>query len=103
MGNHSPDTQLSTHTGTVLIPNEIRPDGISWSDCPPDLSELIADEHDITHVSCFTINPRGCRKHPVNIARIAFKGQDLLDRLYIGGALYKVKPFTPPPFPTRHC
>ena len=82
MGNHSlsPDTQLNTPTGTVPIPNEICPD----SDCS-DLSELIADKHDIAYVSCFTINPRGRRKHPVNITRIAFKGQDLPDRVYIGG------------------
>ena len=68
-----PDTRLNTPTGTVLIPNEICPDGVSWSDCSPDLSKLIADEHDITHVFCFTIIPRGRRKHPVNIARIVFK------------------------------
>ena len=37
-----PDTQLNTRTGTVLIPNEICPDGVSWSDCSPDLSEMIA-------------------------------------------------------------
>ena len=91
-----PDTQLNTCTGTVLIPNEIWPDGISWSDCSPELTELIADEHDITHVSCFTINSRGHRKHPVNIARIAFEGQDLPDRVYIGGTFYKVKPYISP-------
>ena len=37
----SPDTQLNTRTGTVLIPNEICPDGFSWSDCSPELIELI--------------------------------------------------------------
>ena len=75
----SPDIQLNT-PGTILFPNEICPDGVSWSDCSPDLSELIADEHDITHVSCFTINPHGHCKHPVNIARIVFKGQYLPDK-----------------------
>ena len=55
----SPDTQLNTHTDTVLIPNETCPDGVGWSDCSPD---LIADEHDIAHVSCFIINPHGHRK-----------------------------------------
>ena len=43
----SPDTQFNTHTGAVLVPNEICPDGISWSD----LFELVAEEHDIAHVS----------------------------------------------------
>ena len=92
----SSDTQLNTRTGTILIPNEICPDGVSWSDRSPDLSELIAGKHDITHVSCFTINPHGCCKHPVNIARIAFKGQDLPDSAYIGGAFCKVKPYILP-------
>ena len=96
----SSDTQLDICIGTLLIPNEICPDGISWFDGSPDLSELIADEHDIAHVSCFTINPRGCRKHPVNIARIAFKRQDLPDWVYIGLAFYKVKPYT---LPAHQC
>ena len=69
----SHDAQLYTHTGIVLIPNEICSDGVSWCDCSTDLFELIADKHDIAHVSCFTINPCGHRKHPVNIAIIAFK------------------------------
>ena len=43
---------------------------------------------------------RDCHKRPVNIARIAFKGQDLPDRIYIGGTFYKVKPYI---LPTRQC
>ena len=43
------------------------------------------------------VDPRGRRKHPMNIATIAFKGQNLPDRVYIGGAFYnKVKPYIPP-------
>ena len=99
----SPDTQLNTRTGTILIPNEICPDSISWSDCFPDLFELIADDHDIAHVSCFTINPRGRPKYSVNIARIAFKGQNLPDRVYLGGAFYKVKPYIPHPRQCQNC
>ena len=68
----------------------------SWSDCSSDLFELIADEHNIAHVSCFTINPRGHHKYPVNIARIAFKGQELPDSIYIGGVFYNIKPYIPP-------
>ena len=105
MRNHSQCFLIlkNTLTGTVPIPNEICPDGVSWSDCSPDLFELIANEHDITHVSCFIINPRGCRKHPINIARIAFKGQDLPDRVYIGGTFYKVKPYIPPCCQCQNC
>ena len=89
----SPNIQLNTRTGTVLISNEICPVVISWCDCSLDLFELIADEHDITHVSCFTIDPCGRCKHPVNIATIAF----------IGGAFFKVKPYIPPPHQCRNC
>ena len=75
----SSDTQLNTCTGTVLIPHEICTVSISWLDCSSDLIELIADEHDIAHVSCFTVNLRGHHKYPANIAKITFKGQDLPD------------------------
>ena len=59
--------------------------------------ELIADEHDIARVSYFTINPHGGCKYPVNIAKITFKGQDLPDSIYIGGAFCKIKPYISPP------
>ena len=63
-----------------------------------DLFELIAYEHDIAHVFCFTINPRGSYKYLVTIARIAFKGQDLPD-----GAFCKVKPYIPPSRQCQNC
>ena len=46
----SSDTQLNTHTGTVLIPHEICPVGVSWPDYSTELFELIADNHDFAHV-----------------------------------------------------
>ena len=54
-------------------------------------------------MSCFTINPRGRHKHPVNIATIAFKGQDLPDMVYIGVTFYKVKPYIYPPCQCQNC
>ena len=92
----SSDTQFKTRTGTVLIPSEICPMGVSLPDCSFDLLELIADKHDTVHVSCFTINPRGCRRYSANIAKTTFKGQDLPDSVYIGGTFCKVKPYIPP-------
>ena len=47
-------------------------------------SELIADKHDIAHVSCFTINPCGSRRFPANITKITFEGEDLPDNVNIG-------------------
>ena len=99
----SPDNQLNTRTGTVLIPNEIWPDGISLPDCSSAPFELIANEHDIAHVSCFTINPHGCHKYPINIAGIAFKGQDLPDSVYIGGTFCKMKTYIPLPCQCQNC
>ena len=55
---------------TVLTPHEIRPVGIIWNNCPSNFFELIADEHDIAHVCCFTVNPCGHCKYPANIAKI---------------------------------
>ena len=55
-----------------------------------DLFELIADEHDIAHVSCFTVNPCDCCKYPANIAKITFKGQDL-GSACTGGTFCKAK------------
>ena len=98
-----PSVSWYLRTGTVLIHNEIWPDSVSWCDCSPHLSELIADQHDITHVSCFTINPRGRHEHPVNIATIAFKWQDLPDSVYIGGAFYRIKPYFPPLLQCQNC
>ena len=105
MGNHFlyPLILNLTLVLVLFLPNEICPDSISWSDYSPDLYELIADEHEIAHVSCFTIISRGRYKYPVNIARIAFKGQDLPDRVYIGGAFFKVKPYIPPPHQCQNC
>ena len=57
----STDTQLNTHTGRIFI------------------------THDIVRV-----NPRGLCKYQANIAKITFKGQDLQDSLYIGGAFCKL-------------
>ena len=62
--------------------------GISWPDCS---TELIADEHDIAHVSCFTVNPR-----------LHCMYQQILQKLHsnppnIGGAFNKVKPDIPLP------
>ena len=74
----SPDTQLSTHTNTILIPNEIYPVGVSWPNCYSDIFELIADDHDIVHVSYFIIKPR---KYPAYIAKITFKRQGLPDTI----------------------
>ena len=82
----SPDTQLNTRTGTVLIPNKTCPVDVSWPDCYFDLFELIADKLDITHVSCFIINPRGCSRYPATIAKNTFKGENLPDSVYIGEA-----------------
>ena len=62
------DTELNTRIGTILIPNEICPDGVSWPDGSSDLLKVIAYEHDIAHVSYFAINPCGHRKYPINIA-----------------------------------
>ena len=42
------------------------------------------------------VKPRGCYKYAANITKITFKGQDLPDRVYIGGAFCKVKPYIPP-------
>ena len=78
-----PDIQLNTRTGTVLISDEICSGSISWPDCSSDIFELIAEEHDITHTSCFIINPRGHRWYPANFAKLTFKGQDLPDSVYI--------------------
>ena len=50
---------------------------------------MIADEHDIAHVSCFTVNPHGHCKYPGNIAKMISR-QDLPDSVYIGGAFCKV-------------
>ena len=77
----SSDAYLNTRTGTVCILCEICPVGISWPDYT-ELFELIADEHNIAHMSCFIINPHGCQKYPANIAKISLKGQDLPD-IYI--------------------
>ena len=71
-----PDTQLNAYTGTALIHHKICLVVVNWSDCSSELFELIADKHDIAHVSYFTINPRGCHKYSANIT---FKGQDLPD------------------------
>ena len=88
------NTQMNTRTGTILIPNETCPVGISWPDCSCDLFELIAEEHNTTHVSYFTTNLRGkCCKN--------YSQRDMIfQTVYIGGALYKVKPYLPP---TSQC
>ena len=49
---------------------------VGWPECSSDIFELIADEHDVTQVSCFTINAHGHCKYSANITRITFKGQD---------------------------
>ena len=92
----SPDTQLNTRTGTVLILHEICPMNISWPDCSSDLFDLIADEHDISDLSCFVINTRGCRKYPTNIAKVIIKVQDLPDNVYTWAVFCKVEPYIHP-------
>ena len=52
----SSDSQLNIHTGTILIPHKICLVGIRGPHCSSDLFELVADEHDIAPVSCFTVN-----------------------------------------------
>ena len=94
----SSDIQLNTRTGTVLIPHEVCPVDVNWPDCSSVLFELIADEHDIAHAYCFTVNPHGQCKYLANIATGTFKGQDLPDHVYTGKASCKVK--VPPP---RQC
>ena len=47
--------------------------------------------------SLMSTHPHGRCKHTVNIATIVFKEQDLPDRVYIGRAFYKVKPYIPLP------
>ena len=96
----SSDIQLNTRTGTVLIPNEVCPVGVSWPDCSCDLLELIGD---IVHVPCLTINLHGCCKYPANIARITFKVQHLPDSVYIHGAFCKVTSYILPPYQWQNC
>ena len=57
----SPDIHLKnlySRTSSVLILHE---SGIGWSAYSFDLSKLIGDEHEIAHVSCFTVNHRDRR------------------------------------------
>ena len=55
----------------------------------------------ISLVSYFTINPYCCHRYPANIAKTTFKGQNLSDSVYIGGAFCKVKAYIPSPFSAK--
>ena len=70
----------------------------SWADCS-DIFELIADVHDIAHVSCLPSWPPQVG-YPANIVKIATKRQDLPDSVYINGDICSVKPYISP---SRQC
>ena len=99
-----PDVHLNTTIGTVAVPQHVCPMGNTpWNQCSSDLQDLLSDHHAITSVHCYTIPPRGRRKYPTNIAKIAFKSQTLPLEVYIGGALLKVQPYIPPPRQCQNC